>query len=93
MAMTAMVVVNLHGATPDQREAFDIQMDGQDWLKVPKSESAYAANFPNADDNAVQNLVQVAVDCVTMAARACKIERFDSACHVGRGIPSLFSGP
>ncbi|MBC7792369.1 MAG: hypothetical protein H7Z43_01570 [Clostridia bacterium] len=85
--------MNLHDATDDQREAFDTQMDGQDWLKVPKSQSSYAANFPNADDQAVQNLVQVAVDCVTMSARACKIERFDAAVHIGRGIPSLFSGP
>jgi hypothetical protein len=93
MAMTAMVAVNLNDATADQREAFDTQMDAQDWLKVPKSQSTYAANFPNANDEAVQNLVQVAVDCVTMCARNCKIERFDAAVHVGRGIPSLFSGP
>jgi hypothetical protein len=37
--------------------------------------------------------VQVAVDVVTMAARTCKIARFDAAVHVGPGIPALFSGP
>lgn len=92
--MTAMVAVNLGDATPDQRDAFDTQMDSQDWLKVPKLVSTYAANFPNANgDESVQALAQVAVDIVTMSARACKIERFDAAVHVGKGIPSLFSGP
>jgi hypothetical protein len=93
MAMTAMVAVNLHEASADQREAFDTQMDGQDWLKVPKLETTYAANFPNAKDDAVQQLTQIAVDVVTMAARNLKIARFDAAVHVGKGIPALFNGP
>jgi len=93
MAMTAMVAVNVHDATPEQREAFDTHMDGQDWLKVPKLEMTYAANFPNAKDEAVQQLTQVAVDVVTMAARTCKIARFDAAVHIGKGIPALFNGP
>lgn len=91
--MTAMVAVNLGDANAEQRDNFDTQMDAQDWLKVPKLQSTYAANFPNADENAVQALAQVAVDIVTMAARGAKIERFDAAVHVGKGIPSLFSGP
>lgn len=94
MAMTAMVAVNLHDADADQRDAFDTHMDSQDWLKVPKLSSTYAANFPNANgDDAIQALAQVAVDIVTMAARSCKIARFDAAVHVGKGIPALFSGP
>jgi hypothetical protein len=91
--MTAMVAVNLGDANVEQRDAFDTHMDSQDWLKVPNMLSTYAANFPNAPDEGVQALAQVAVDVVTMAARACKIARFDAAVHVGKGIPSLFSGP
>jgi hypothetical protein len=93
MAMTAMVAVNLYDASVEQREAFDTQMDGQDWLKVPKLASTYAANFPNAKEDAVQQLSQIAVDVVTMAARQCAIARFDAAVHVGKGIPALFNGP
>jgi hypothetical protein len=93
MGMTAMVAVNLGDADAEQRDAFDTQMDSQDWLKVPKLQSTYAANFPNAAEGSEQALAQVAVDVVTMAARGSKITRFDAAVHVGKGIPSLFSGP
>lgn len=93
MALTAMVAVNLGDATPEQRDTFDTHMDSQDWLKVPRLSSTYAANFPNATDDAVQQLTQIAVDVVTMSARNSKIARFDAAVHVGKGIPSLFAGP
>ena len=93
MAMTAMVAVNLHDASAEQLETFDTQMDGQDWLKVPKLVSTYAANFPNAKEDAVAQLAQVAVDVVTAAARTASIARFDAAVHVGKGIPALFNGP
>jgi hypothetical protein len=93
MAMTAMVAVNLHDASVEQRDAFDTQMDGQDWLKVPNLASTYAANFPNAKEDAVAQLTQIAVDVVTMAARSVTVARFDAAVHVGKGIPALFNGP
>ncbi len=94
--MSAMLTMTFADAGAEQRQRFATAMDEADWVRVPDSETAWAASFPNADikdGNAHRAICEHTVHTVHQAARAAGIARFSAAVHVGIEIPTLFSSP